>query len=79
MDKRLVTVILMAVAVALVITAIFYQITVGRRPLDQDFHFGPGTVKVYTRAAPKTTSFRAEPCTSPPAAGPKARPSAHRR
>ena len=45
----------------------------------QDFHFGPGTVKVYTRAAPKTTSFRAEPCTSPPAAGPKARPSAHRR
>ena len=47
--------------------------------IDQDFHFGPGTVKVYTRAAPKTTSFRAEPCTSPPAAGPKARPSAHRR
>ena len=46
---------------------------------NQDFHFGPGTVKVYTRAAPKTTSFRAEPCTSPPAAGPKARPSAHRR
>ena len=31
MDKRLVTVILMAVAVALVITAIFYQITVGSR------------------------------------------------
>ena len=29
----------------------------------QDFHFGPGTVKVYTRAAPNTTSFRAEPCT----------------
>ena len=45
----------------------------------QDFHFGPGTVTVYTRAAPNTTSFRAEPCTSPPAAGPKARPSAHRR
>ena len=32
MDKRLITVILMAVVVALVITAIFYQITVGRRP-----------------------------------------------
>ena len=49
------------------------------RSLNQDFHFGPGTVTVYTRAAPNTTSFRAEPCTSPPAAGPKARPSAHRR
>ena len=48
-------------------------------PFTQDFHFGPGTVTVYTRAAPNTTSFRAEPCTSPPAAGPKARPSAHRR
>ena len=47
--------------------------------VNQDFHFGPGTVTVYTRAAPNTTSFRAEPCTSPPAAGPKARPSAHRR
>ena len=32
MDKRLITVIIMAVVVALVITAIFYQITVGRRP-----------------------------------------------
>jgi pilus assembly protein CpaB len=32
MDKRLLTVILMAVFVALVITAVFYQITVGRRP-----------------------------------------------
>ena len=32
MDKRLITVILMAVVVALIITAIFYQITVGRRP-----------------------------------------------
>ena len=32
MDRRLITVILMAVVVALVITAIFYQITVGRRP-----------------------------------------------
>ena len=32
MDKRLITVILMAVVVALVITAIFYQITVGRLP-----------------------------------------------
>ena len=31
--------------------------------LNQDFHFGPGTVKAYTRAAPNTTSFRAEPCT----------------
>ena len=33
------------------------------RVSNQDFHFGPGTVKVYTRAAPNTTSFRAEPCT----------------
>ena len=49
------------------------------RGIHQDFHFGPGTVTVYTRAAPNTTSFRAEPCTLPPAAGPKARPSAHRR
>jgi pilus assembly protein CpaB len=32
MDKRLLTVILMAVFVALVITAVFYQITVGRKP-----------------------------------------------
>jgi len=32
MDKRLLTVVLVAVLVALVITAIFYQITVGRRP-----------------------------------------------
>ena len=47
--------------------------------LSQDFHFGPGTVAVYTRAAPKTTSFRAEPCTSPPPVGARARPSAHRR
>ncbi len=47
--------------------------------VNQDFHFGPGTVAVYTRAAPKTTSFRAEPCTSPPPVGARARPSAHRR
>ena len=33
------------------------------RPVNQDFHFGPGTVTVSTRAAPNTTSFRAEPCT----------------
>ena len=32
MDKRLVTVILAAVAIALLVTAIFYQITVGREP-----------------------------------------------
>ena len=32
MDKRLVTVILAAVAMALLITAIFYQVTVGREP-----------------------------------------------
>ena len=32
MDKRLLTVVLMAVGVALVITTIFYQITVGRKP-----------------------------------------------
>ena len=31
--------------------------------VNQDFHFGPSTVKVYPRAAPNTTSFRAEPCT----------------
>ena len=32
MDKRLLTVVLAAILVALVITAIFYQITAGRRP-----------------------------------------------
>jgi pilus assembly protein CpaB len=32
MDKRLLTVVMVAVLVALVITAVFYQITVGRRP-----------------------------------------------
>ena len=47
--------------------------------IDQDFHFGPGTVTGYTPAAPNTTSFRAEPCTSPPPVGARARPSAHRR
>ena len=47
--------------------------------LNQDFHFGPGTVTGYTPAAPNTTSFRAEPCTSPPPVGARARPSAHRR
>ena len=47
--------------------------------LIQDFHFGPGTVTGYTPAAPNTTSFRAEPCTSPPPVGARARPSAHRR
>ena len=36
MDKRLVTVILMAVVVALVITAIFYQITIGRRQVQAE-------------------------------------------
>ncbi len=46
---------------------------------NQDFHFGPGTVTGYTPAAPNTTSFRAEPCTSPPPVGARARPSAHRR
>ena len=45
----------------------------------QDFHFGPGTVTGHTPAAPNTTSFRAEPCTSPPPVGARARPSAHRR
>ncbi len=49
------------------------------RVLNQDFHFGPGTVTGYTPAAPNTTSFRAEPCTSPPPVGARARPSAHRR
>ena len=38
-------------------------------PLHQDFHFVPNTATVYTRAAPNTTSFRAEPCTSPPPVG----------
>ncbi len=47
--------------------------------INQDFHFGPGTVTGYTPAAPNTTSFRAEPCTSPPPVGARARPSAHRR
>ena len=51
----------------------------GAYPLNQDFHFGPGTVTGYTPAAPNTTSFRAEPCTSPPPVGARARPSAHRR
>ena len=51
----------------------------GAYPLNQDFHFGPGTATVYTRVAPNTTSFRAEPCTSPPPIGARARPSAHRR
>jgi len=46
---------------------------------NQDFHFGPGTATVYTRAVPNTTSFRAEPRTSPPPVGSRARPSAHRR
>ncbi len=32
MDKRLLTVVMVAVLVALVITAVFYQITVGRKP-----------------------------------------------
>lgn len=36
MDKRLITVILMAVVVALVITAIFYQIMVGRRTVQTE-------------------------------------------
>ncbi len=39
------------------------EVVWGGTLLNQDFHFGPGTVKVYTRAAPNTTSFRAEPCT----------------
>ena len=47
--------------------------------VNQDFHFGPGTVTGYTPAAPNTTFFRAEPCTSPPPVGARARPSAHRR
>ena len=47
--------------------------------LYQDFRFGPGTAIVYIRAAPNTTSFRAEPCTSPPPVGARARPSVHRR
>ena len=33
--------------------------------VNQDFHFGPGTATVYTRSAPNSTSFHAEPCTSP--------------
>ena len=36
---------------------------------NRDFHFGSGTATVYTCAAPNTTSFRAEPCTSPPPVG----------
>jgi len=36
MDKRLLTVVMVAVLVALVITAVFYQITVGRRPTQAD-------------------------------------------
>jgi pilus assembly protein CpaB len=36
MDKRLLTVVMVAVLVALVITAVFYQITVGRKPAQAD-------------------------------------------
>ena len=36
MDRRLLTVVLMAVFVALVITAIFYQITKGRRTVQTE-------------------------------------------
>ena len=36
MDKRLITVILMAVVVALVITAVFYQITIGQRQVQAE-------------------------------------------
>jgi pilus assembly protein CpaB len=36
MDKRLLTVVMAAILVALVITAIFYQITVGQRPVQGD-------------------------------------------
>ena len=50
-----------------------------KRPRDLNFRFGPGTAIVYIRAAPNTTSFRAEPCTSPPPVGARARPSVHRR
>ena len=49
------------------------------RHSNQDFHFVPNTATVYPRAAPNTTSFHAEPCTSPPPVGARARPSAHRR
>ena len=48
-------------------------------PLVQDFRFGPGTATVYIGAGPNATSFRAEPCTSAPPVGARARPSAHRR
>ena len=41
------------------------SVTVVGFPLNQDFHFGPGTATVYTRSAPNSTSFHAEPCTSP--------------
>ena len=51
----------------------------GLGPLDQDFRFGPGTATVYIGAGPNATSFRAEPCTSAPPVGARARPSAHRR
>ena len=37
MDKRLLTVVMVAVLVALVITAVFYQITVGRKPSQAEF------------------------------------------
>ncbi len=42
------------------------QINIADKQLNQDFHFGPGTATVYTRAASNTASFRAEPCTSLP-------------
>ena len=51
------------------------RVTLITNHYNQDFHFGPGAVTVCTRAATKSSRFRAEPRTSPPPAGPKARPS----
>lgn len=41
MDKRLLTVVMAAILVALVITAIFYQITTGRRPVEANVEMRP--------------------------------------
>ncbi len=47
------------------ITARISILALARPQYTQDFHFGPGTATVYTRSAPNSTSFHAEPCTSP--------------
>jgi pilus assembly protein CpaB len=58
MDKRLLTVVMVAVLVALVITAVFYQITVGRRPTQADV--ATKELVVATRELPMGAKITAE-------------------